>query len=191
MPWIIDYATVLERLQAEGLQCNYFNSGAFGFPPEAGAQVRGWIGAPDSTIKPIALELARSVPAPYEQTLAALASKAWQEHLPGNVWVMPGSHWSYELNHGSREWIPGLLERLEVDPGLLSGRVNAAALEFSSEEAGKLQLFLERLLQMLTGSDFFMVFPKRGTVCTLHHHKQLWWTTIDSRVLAGLDLLVK
>jgi hypothetical protein len=191
MPRIIDYETVLERLQSEGLRCNHFNSGAFGFPPDAGAAIRGWIGPPDSTIKPGALELARSVPAPYEKHLSDLAVRAWRDHLPGHIWVMPGSHWSFELTHGNRDWLPGLLEQTGIGPSLLSNRTNAAALQFEADEAPRAEPLLTGLLQRLTASDFFLSFPGRGTICTLHHHKQLWWVTVDSRVFSALDEMLK
>lgn len=190
MPWIIDYATVLDRLQALGLRCNYPNGGAFGYPPEAGAQIRGWIGPPDDTIKTTARSLARFIPPPHEQNLAHLAEAAWQQHLTGNVWVMPASHWSFELNYGSRDWMPALIENLDLDPGQLTSRNNASAIEFSPDESPQFAHFIQRLLENLLSSDFVLVFPKAHTVCTLHHHKQLWWCTIDSQVLAGLDAIV-
>ena len=49
MPSIIDYPTVLERLESEGLKCHYPNGGSFGFPK--GGQVRGWLGPADETIQ--------------------------------------------------------------------------------------------------------------------------------------------
>jgi hypothetical protein len=190
LPWIIDYETVLERLKGDGLKCSYFNGGAFGFPAEAGAQVRGWIGPADETIKPGVRGLARSVPEPYESNLADLAARVWQTNLAGNVWLMPASHWSFELNFGSREWMPALIENIDLDPGLLAGRTNAAAIEFSPEEVDPFRHFTQRLLEMLHSSDFFLAFPRRGTICNLHHHKQLWWVTIDSTVMSALDALV-
>jgi hypothetical protein len=190
VPWIIDYETVLERLTGEGLKCNYYNGGAFGFPPEAGAQVRGWIGPADDTIKPAARALARTVVGPYEEVLANLAAQVWQSRLPGNVWVMPSSHWAYELNYGSRDWMPALIENIDIDPGLLASRNNAAAIEFSLSEIDQFRHFTQRLLEMLLASDFLIAFPKRGTVCTLHHHKQLWWVSVDSGVIHALDEVV-
>lgn len=190
MPWIIDYQSVLDVLGGQGLNCHYHNSGAFGFAPEAGAQVRGWIGPPDPTIKPGARHLVRQVAPPHEQNLADLATRVWQQSLRGRVWLMPTSHWHYELNYGSRQWMPAVLENQGLDPGLLETRNNAAAIEYSPGEAAAFQHFVQRLLEMLVGSDFMIAFPGRPALCTLHHHKQLWWMSPDEPLMHTLDLLV-
>ena len=85
--------------------------------------------------------------------------RAWQELLPGRVWVMPMSHWSYELDFGSREWMPALLESIGLDPGQLLTRNNAAAIEFTPNEIPALEHFAAGLLQMLVASDFAIAFP--------------------------------
>jgi hypothetical protein len=100
---------------------------------------------------------------------------------------MPMSHWSYELNYGSRDWMPALIENIDLDPGLLEGRNNAAAIEFSIEETGLAQYFVQRLLEMLLGSDFILAFVGKPVLCTVHHHKQLWWQTTDPGILSALD----
>jgi hypothetical protein len=190
MPWIIDYQLVLEQMREQRFKCLYYNSGAFGFPADATTQSVGWIGPPDDSIKPAARALVRPVAPPFEQTLTDLTMRAWRELLPGRVWAMPKSHWAYELDYGSRDWMPALLENIEIDPGLLEGRNNAAAIEFADHEDRHLQFFIERLLQMLLGSDFLLAFPRRATTCTIHSHKQIWWTTADPVVAMGLDQLV-
>jgi hypothetical protein len=190
MPWIIDYQLVLEQMREQRFKCLYYNSGAFAFPPDAKTRSLGWIGPADDSIKPAARELARQVAEPYESNLANLATRAWQELLPGKVWAMPKSHWAYELDFGSRDWMPPLLENIEIDPGLLAGRNNAAAIEFAAGEDRQFRHFVERLLQMLLGSDFVLAFPKRNTIATVHSHKQIWWTTTDAVVAAGLHALV-
>jgi len=43
--------------------------------------------------------------------------------------------------------------------------------------------------QNLFGSDFLLTWPGRPTVCTLHHHKQLWWTSTDVDLMAALEHL--
>jgi hypothetical protein len=188
VPRIIEYAIVLERLTADGLKCHYPNGGAFGF--DSGATVRGWIGPADETIKPAAREFVRSVGEPYEANLAAAAVRAWQEYLSGDVWVMPAAHWAYELSDGSRDWLPGAVEKLGLDPGLLKDRTSAAAIEFSIVETLAFQGFVQSLLERLDQSDFTLAFPGRKTICAVHHHKQLWWVTADARVMGGLDTLV-
>jgi hypothetical protein len=188
VPRIIDYEIVLDRLTADGLKCHYPSGGAFGFG--TGALVRGWIGPADETIKPAARAVARRVAEPYEANLAAAATRAWQQYLPGDVWVMPAAHWAYELNDGSRDWLPQAIEKLGLDRGLLKDRNNAAAIEFSPGETLGFRDFVQRLLERLQQSDFTLAFAGRGTICTVHHHKQLWWVTVDPRVMGGLDKLV-
>jgi hypothetical protein len=133
--------------------------------------------------------MARSVGEPYEANLAAAAVRIWQEYLPGDVWVMPAAHWAYEMSDGSRDWLPAAVEKLGLDPVLLRDRNSAAAIEFSMGESGQFQGFVQRLLERLHQSDFTLAFAGRGTVCTVHHHKQLWWVTTDIRVVGGLDKL--
>ena len=191
MPRIIDYPTVRDTLLARGLISLYHNSGAFGFPQAASPQHVGWIGPPDPTIRPAALALARHVPPPFERNLAELAAVTWQQHLPGVAWVMPKSHWAYELDHGSKEWMPGLLQSIDIDAGQLITRNDGTALEFSPDERDSFVRLLEGLLRHLHGSsDFALAFPGHPTLCTVHHHKQLWWSTTDVTVFDALTQLV-
>jgi hypothetical protein len=190
MPWIIDYPIVLEQMRQMKMRSLYYNSGAFGFPTDVSARSLGWIGPADETIRESVRHLVRQVPEPYEQNLAELMLRAWREILPGRIWVMPASHWAYELDFGSREWMPALLEAIGVDPGLLQHRTTAAAIEFALEESPALVHFVVRLLEMLQGSDFALAFPHRRVVCTLHHHKQLWWTSAEDAVSDALEALV-
>jgi hypothetical protein len=187
MPRIIDYPIVLEEMQRGEFRCLYHNSGAFGFLDERSVGSVGWIGAVDATLKPAARVLARMVAEPIEENLAALVVRAWREHLSGPVWAMPKSHWAYELEFGSREWMPGLLGKMGIDSALLMGRNNAAAVEFQSGEEQQFQLFIQQLLTNLAGSDFLLAFVRHKTICTVHNHKQLWWTTADEGILAGLE----
>jgi hypothetical protein len=190
LPRIIDYPDVLNVLLGAGFESLYHNSGAFGFGRAVSTQSVGWVGDPDPSLKPAALSLTRRVAPPYASTLAALAARAWQERLPGRVWLMPRNHWAFELNHGNGDWMPGVLARAGVDPAALSGRNDGSAVEFSREEAAPLQAVLEMLLTKLWGSDFALAWPGRPVLCTIHHHTQLWWTTSDPALLAALEELV-
>jgi hypothetical protein len=181
---------VQEEMRGLKLRSLYYNSGAFGFNGNATTRSLGWVGPPDASIKQSALPLVRSVTQPYEQNLAALLLRAWREILPGRIWIMPKSHWAYELDFGSRDWMPALLEHVGIDPGLLQSRTNASAIEFSPDEADSLQHFVTRLLEMLQSSDFAAAFPGRRVSCTLHSHKQIWWTSADERISDALDKLV-
>jgi hypothetical protein len=191
LPWIIDYEMVLEQMRSQQFRCHYYNSGAFGFPDPSRTRTIAWVGPDDPTIKPAARSLTRPVPEPYEENLATLATDLWQRRLPGRAWVMPMSHWAYELSHGSRDWLPALIENLDLDPGLLEGRNNAAAIEFGPTETERFNHLVRRLLLMLTGSDFMIAFPGRPVLCALHHHKQLWWTTTDEKIIAAAEEMVK
>jgi hypothetical protein len=188
VPWIIDYDIALEHMKAAGFRCNYHNSGAFGFS-DANVIHRGWVGPEDESIRPQVREMTRQIDAPYEENLARLAKRVWLEHFPCRIWAMPMSHWAYELQYGSRDWMPALIEQIGLDPGLLEGRNNAAAIEFNVDDAPLFAHFTQRLLEMLLGSDFMLVFLGRPILCTLHHHKQLWWSTKDAHVIEVLDAL--
>src|ERR1700759_5612885 len=100
MPWIIDYSVVLEQMREQRFKSLYYNSGAFGFPPEIQPQIVGWIGPEDSTIKPEAMNTVIKIPPPFEENLSHMLVTAWQTLLPGKLWIMPMSHWSYELDLG-------------------------------------------------------------------------------------------
>lgn len=192
MPWIIDYDLASQQLvQHHGLKCNYHNSGAFGFAQAEGVQHLGWVGPDDPTIRPAARPFIRKITPPYEETLASLATVAWQAHFPGRIWAMPMSHWAYELNFGSREWMPILLEHIGIDAGLLENRNNGAPIEFAPDEQAHLRHFVQRLLEMLGGSDFMFVNLSHPLLCTLHHHKQLWWSTPNRSIIDTLEQLVK
>jgi hypothetical protein len=188
VPRIIEYDDVLSRMLAQRMRCQYFNSGAFGFDPDVTMHFAGWIGADDPTIRPAALERAQKIPPPIEPNLARMATSAWQEFLPGiPAWIMPKSSWAYELDFGSKAWLPGALNLAGIDSRLLEGRTNAPAIEFSPEEAGLLTPLLQTLLQNLFGSDFALAFPGRPVTCTVHHHKQLWWMSSEAEFIAKIE----
>jgi hypothetical protein len=189
MAAIVDYSLVLSRMLSQGMQSLYHNSGAFGFSPEMKTHSCGWIGPADPTVRPEAARLIRSVPPPHEVNLTNLLLKLWRDRFGGPLWVMPRSHWSYELQFGSRGWMPDLLRQVGVDPTSLIERNNAAALEFDGAESVPAALLLERLLEKLRGSDFALVFPDHPVLCTLHHHKQLWWVTTDVELAAQIEAM--
>ena len=180
MARIVDYDTVLQTLLGQGLKSLYYNSGSFGFPPGVTTHTLGWVGPPDPTIRPEALAVAKQIPQPHVQNLTALALRAWRECAPGVIWVMPRSHWAYELDFGSREWMPAALASVGIDGKELEPLTTGAAIEFQPEQADEFRGFLSSLLENLSGSsDFQLAWPSRPLVCTVHHHKQLWWTTPD------------
>jgi hypothetical protein len=187
MPEIIEYAAVLKRLMAEGLHCNYPNGGSFGFVPLESAKIHGWIGPADETIRESARKYCVEISQPIESNLASLATQAWQELLPGPLWLMPSSHWSFELHHGAAEWLPTLLRHSGCNPDDLSSLTTAVAIEFSPSEIPKFESILFGLLKNLKSSDFTLAFPGRETVCLVHHHKQLWWMTADDTISRSLS----
>ena len=195
MPQIVDYADVLAQLRAQHMRCVYHNSGAFTFEDdEPGAQLRtiGWTGPPDASIRAEMRALAQPVAPPFAATLARLARVAWQEHLgAGDLWAMPKSHWAFELGHGSGSAaMQELLESVGVTPSDLAARTDAAAVAFAAHETDDFARFLQRLLEILTVSDFALAFPGRPVLCTVHHHQQLWWQTTDVKLGNAIDALV-
>lgn len=175
MPNIIEYRTVVERLEGAGMVCNYHKSGAFGYPDRTPTEVLAWVGPIDTTIKPEFKDRARLVDEPFAQNLARLIDRAWREALGGVAWVMPASHWAYELNFGGREWLGGLLAEAGVDPKLLAERADASAVEFSPFEGEPFYGMVEGLLRQMSESDFVAAWPDEGVLAHLHHHKQVWW----------------
>jgi hypothetical protein len=189
VPWIVEYAQVLQKMRDQGFKCLYYNSGAFGFADGAQTHSLGWVGPDDPSLRPESRSLTRPVPAPYERELTARVVRALREMFPGKVWVMPKSHWAYELDFGSRDWMPALLEHAGVDSGLLQKRTNASAIEFGLSEMEQFSHLVEGLLRMLLGSDFALAFPGHPVVCTLHHHKQVWWTGTNRELIDSLGQL--
>jgi hypothetical protein len=179
MPTVIEYPRVLQTLTAAGLVSLYYNSGAFGFARETKTTSAGWILREDPTIRPTARELARVI-AGDEATLAAMAGRMIEDQV---VWVMPKSHWAYELDFGSTAWLPGVLTTIGVDAADLIKRHDGTALEFSPVERQGFEALVTALLTHLAGSDFMFVTADRKTICTIHHHKQLWWTSVDPAVI--------
>jgi hypothetical protein len=177
MATVVDYSTVVERMTAQGFRSLYYNSGAFGFAPETETEAIGWIGPEDPSIRPQARAWTVRIAEPHAQNLAHAFCLASENILPGNVWLMPKSHWAYELDFGNRDWLPEVLSAVSVEAPSLQKRTNAAALEFSPDNREELEYFVGTLLDKLQGSDFLAAFPAHQTVATLHHHKQIWWET--------------
>jgi hypothetical protein len=189
VPAIVDYPNVLKQMSQRGLVCQYPNGGAFGFPGSIQTQIRGWIGQADPTIRSELLPMTRLIPPPIESNLANLVSRAWLEIFPGKAWIMPASHWSFELQHGNADWLQPAIREIGLDPAGLSGLTNAAAVEFSETESIPFIKLAGKLLGNLVSSDFFIAFPEHFVACTLHHHKQIWWITPDAQILQCLDEL--
>ncbi len=184
MPRIIEYNVVQERMKEAGFVSLYHNSGAFGFA--AGhATACGWIGPDDPTIRDAARLRMRQFPPPYGESLAAALGRALP-HLPGDAWLMPKSHWHYELHFGNKELLESLLPVIGIDPELLRELNNGSAIEFSTDERALLQRAVGVLMDGLIGSDFLIAFPDAQTVCTIHHHKQLWWQTTDASIATAV-----
>lgn len=190
MPKIIEYPKVLETLQSQGLVCNYPNGGAFGFAKGGKVVHRGFVGPEDPSIRPDAAEFVKRIDSPYEQNLATLATRYWQSQLGGEAWVMPMAHWAFELDFGNRDWLPMILERIGIEEKQLVGRNDGAAIAFEKKEPARVAMLLQSLLQHLTQSDYMLAFPGKPIVCTIHHHKQLWWSTTEVGHVEKLDALV-
>src|SRR4051812_15924843 len=109
MPTIVDYPLVVQRLAQQRLRCLYHNSGAFGFEPGIDAFMTGWIGADDPSIRPAARQSVIQFDPPHEPNVAAGFERVWRGSLAGPIWLMPASHWTYELDFGNADWLPDAL----------------------------------------------------------------------------------
>ena len=176
MPRIIDYPQVLATMQSRSFVSLYHNSGAFGFDSADGVKTLGFAEDDDPTIRPearAALRKVDDVTAELDRIIAMSASDAW---------LMPKSHWHYELHFGNRELLESALPQIGIDPAALRERNDGSAVAFSSDEHPQLCAVIRRLLRELTGSDFLLAFADAATLVTIHHHKQLWVQTRDPRL---------
>ena len=194
MPRIVEYSAVQSRMAAGGFVSLYHNSGAFGFARGADVRMLGWIGPDDATIRSEMRAFVRPVPPPHAVNLARMLLDG-RRHLPGEAWLMPKSHWHFELLDGHPELLEALLPEIGVDAALLRDRNDGAAIAFAAAdeaEGEKLRHAVERLIEGMRQSDFLIAFPDAadaGTraVCTVHHHKQLWWQTTREELIKLLD----
>jgi hypothetical protein len=180
---IIEYQNALQRLGGLGLVCNYFNGGAFGFAPGVDVGILGWIAGEDPTIRPDMRANVRPFPPPAEEHMAGASVAAWNNQLPGPAWIMPLSHWAFELDFGSKAWLGDLIQSIGIDPHQLATRSDASPLQFGMEDERDLGGFVQTLLENLSASDFMLAFPDHPALCTIHHHKQLWWISSDKGLI--------
>jgi len=185
---IIEYPRVLETLTREGFVSLYYNSGAFGFANGERVEIVGWVGPDDPSIRDEMRAHVRQVAEPYPHSLARGVRTAWEKLLPGKPWLMPKSHWAYELDFGNSDWLVDALADVGVDATALQPLANGAAIEF--EFALELERFLTTLFEHLHGSDFMLAVPGHQLLCTLHHHQQIWWQTTDAQIAKALRELV-
>jgi hypothetical protein len=186
MPIVVDYPVVLSALESKGFKCLYHNSGAFGFADASAVRHLGWIGKADPTIKETAKPFTRQMPEPFVATLVDGLIETWQSKLPGTVWAMPKSHWSYELEFGNTTLLTEVLAIADINPADLKPRNNGAAIAFEPNESDALKRFVTRLLEDLDGSDFLLAFPNHAAVCTIHHHQQIWWQSTNHELIQSL-----
>ncbi|HEX8523262.1 MAG TPA: hypothetical protein VF669_13475 [Tepidisphaeraceae bacterium] len=177
MPSVIPYEQVLSRMGREGFVSLYYNAGAFGFAPDVAVEIVGWIGPGDPSIREQMRAQTIAIAPPHETNLARLLARAWESLLAGELWLMPKSHWAYELDFGNASWLPETLAGIGIDAKELQPLTNAAAIAFAAGERQNVESFAAQLLTHLHGSDFLAAFPAHRTVATLHHHKQIWWQT--------------
>ena len=184
---VIEYPIALKRLEDQGLVCNYFNGGAFGFARGVDVSLLGWIAGEDPTIRPQLREHIRQITPPAEENMARAAVAVWHKELSGPAWIMPLSHWAFELDFGSKNWLPNLIQAIGIDPQRLASRSDASPIEFQAPDHPDLLNFVQTLLENLTSSDFMLAFPTHPILCTIHHHKQLWWTGSDGPLIERIS----
>lgn len=188
MARIVDYPEVLTLAGSLGLRCVYFNTGSFAFGPGASQHIVGWLGPEDATIRPAMLANCAHVPPPFPQNLATALRATWPGVIDGEAWLMPKSHWAFELDHGNGPWLAPALTAAGIDAETLRPRTDAAAIVFQPGEASIFPL-IEILLENLKQSDFAILFPKSRALLTLHHHQQLWWQVADQQLAESLKLV--
>ncbi len=174
MPTMIDYDDALLAMTARGFRCVYPRGGAF--VPTRPGQVEGWLIAADPTLRPAARDLARIVSPPTTSTLCAMLKSHCHDKQLGEAWLMPKAHWAHELDAG-KNWLVPLLGEIEIDTNLLEARADASPIVFAPTEHDLLARITEQLLNHLEASDFLLAFEP--CVCTVHHHKQLWWQWLE------------
>lgn len=179
-------------MQAHGWRCVYHNSGCFAPTGNAPPLYVGWIGPEDPTIRPEMRELAVTIPPPDASVLAELTTCAWRTLFPGEVWLMPASHWAFELHHSPhRIWLEELILRLGLNPSDLTVRTDASAICFQADQSQIFERTCSELLDRLESSDFTVAFPGHPVVGLLHHHRQVWWTTWNLDVQTPLRRLAE
>lgn len=186
MPVIVDYPAVLQTLAGLGLKCLHYNGGVFGWPSGVAVHHAGWILKDDPTLTAEARKIAAVVSPPAITTLSLGLIQVWQQHLSGPMWIMPGSHWAYELTYGGQARLAELLGSVGIDQAELIARTEAAAIAFDTNEAVLAGGFVTNLLKMLNVTDFTAVFPEAETIALLHHHQQVWWTSRSAERIAAI-----
>ena len=73
--------------------------------------------------------------------------------------------------------------RFALEKGII---VADSKFEFGRDEGDAMSLLVENLLTRLSASDFALLFPQCPLLCTIHHHKQLWWVSQSEELLARL-----
>src|SRR5688500_15638205 len=128
MARIIDYPTAKQTLEDRGFVSLYHNSGAFGFGIGTDVWSVGWVEVADSTIRPAARALVRHV-----NSITETMGRVF-ERLPGEVWLMPKSHWHYELQFGNRELLETMLPTIGIEPASLRERNDGSPIAFVLQE---------------------------------------------------------
>lgn len=187
VPAIVDYSIVKQTVAALGLVSLYHESGAFGFPPGVEVSHVGWIGPADPTLRPAAQATARQAPPPHPRRLAEAAARALATLAPSAVWLLPMSHWAFELNFGGADgaggdWLKSFLPGLGIDPAPLRDRADGSAISFEPQETPALTGAIAALLTNLATSDFALLAPPLPLIGLIHHHQQLWWTTPSATI---------
>ena len=182
MPNLVDYQTVLSTLTASGLVCNYHNSGSFGLTA-VDSQTVGWLTEADPTIRPEMLQRSRII---GSGGLIGNLQRMWLSHLSTTLWIMPASHWAFELTYGNAAWLPQRLKSIGIDPDILRDRNDGSAIAFAPQESDAMGTLVNDLLTCSTGSDFTAAWPGHAAVAMLHHHQQIWWRTTDVALATNL-----
>lgn len=174
MPARFSYQSLLTTLGEQGVRCVYHHGGAFEFIASE-VHFRGWLTAPDPTIRPGLREIARELPidSVVDATVRLLAEAGER------VYLLPTSHWAHELE--AHPWIEEVLAMQSFDATTLRGLNRAEPIVYLlPAECDALRSLIGSLLERLSESDFSLVVPGAALLGTVHHHRQVWWRTTDA-----------
>ncbi len=177
MASVVAYDRAMAELLSRGMVCLYFNSGSFGFEESREVVHAGWLIGDDASLTPRARDAARVIDPPETRRLAQLAGALWRR-VGGPAWLMPGSHWAYELDFATPD-LAGVLEAAGIAPRELDVH-DGRPVQFDPHEAESFEAVVSWLLDSGTTSDYRLALLGPGGVTVsgiIHHHRQLWWTT--------------
>ena len=104
-------------------------------------------------------------PAEFVTGEAVMDCARVRKMIEGEAWLMPKSHWHYEMHFGNGALLEKVLGEIGIDAVELRDRNNGAAIEFSIDENDSLKRAIRALVGGLVQSDFLVAFPQAALEC--------------------------